>query len=446
MVFINPDRENNMILNATHDPQLKSWVESANVAGADFPIQNLPHGVFRRKGSSEAMRGGVAIGDQILDVGAALASGVFAEPVQAAARAASASTLNGLMAMGPAAWTALRAELSRVLKQGASESTRLRNCLVPQSEAEHAVPAQIGDYSDFFTSYDHMVNMGRIFQPDNPVLPQFKWLPIAYHGRTSSIEISGTACQRPWGQGRPPGAAEPYYAPTRRLDYEMELAVYVGPGNERGKPIAIDDAENHLFGVCLLNDWSSRDVQGWESMPLGPFLAKSFLSAVSPWIVTMEALAPFRCVVSRRDGDPPVMPYLMPAGGNTQGGLDLQLEVLIETTRSDGDAMRLSRSSARHSYWSLAQMLTHHTENGCNLRPGDLLATGTQSGPTDGEKGCLMELTFNGRVPIRLSNGEAREMLEDGDTVILRAWGEREGFVRIGLGECRGTVLPAHVA
>jgi fumarylacetoacetase len=317
---------------------------------------------------------------------------------------------------------------------------------VLQSEAEHAVPAQIGDYSDFFTSYDHMTNMSRIFQPDNSaVLPQFKWLPIAYHGRASSIEISGTPCQRPWGQGRPPGAAEPYYAPTKRLDYEMELAVYVGPGNERGKPIAIDDAENHLFGVCLLNDWSSRDVQGWESMPLGPFLAKSFLSAVSPWIVTMEALAPFRCAVTRKDGDPPVMPYLMPAGGNTQGGLDLQLEVRIETTRSNGDAMRLSRSSSRHSYWSMAQMLTHHTENGCNLRPGDLLATGTQSGPTDGEKGCLMELTFNGRVPIRLATGETREMLEDGDTIILRAWGEREGFVRIGLGESRGTVLPARV-
>jgi fumarylacetoacetase len=435
-----------MSINATHDPTLKSWVDSANTAGCDFPIQNLPHGVFRRKATQEAFRGGVAIGDQILDMAAAQAAGVFAPAVQAAATAAGAATLNGLMAMGPAAWSALRADLSRVLTRGAAEAGRLRACLVPQADAEYTVPAQIGDYSDFFASYDHMINMGRMFQPDNPELPQFKWLPIAYHGRASSIEISGASFQRPWGQGRPPGSAEPCHAPTKRLDYEMELAAYVGPGNARGTPIAIDAAEGHLFGVCLLNDWSSRDVQGWEAVPLGPFLAKNFLSTVSPWIVTMEALAPFRCAVTRKESDPPVVPHLMPAGGNTQGGLDLQLEVRIETTKSRGEAMLLTRSSSRHSYWSLAQMLTHHTENGCNMKPGDLIGTGTQSGPTDGEKGCLMELSFNGRQPITLTNGETRGMLEDGDTVILRAWGEREGFVRIGLGECRGTVLPARVA
>jgi fumarylacetoacetase len=436
-------RKNPLSINATHDPQLKSWVESANTAGTDFPIQNLPHGVFRRKGARENLRGGVALGDQILDMAAAEAAGVFAPAVQAAAKAAGDATLNGLMAMGPAAWSALRAELSRVLKQGAAEATRLHACLVPQADAEHAVPAQIGNYTDFFTSYDHMTNMGRMFQPDNPVLPQFNWLPIAYHGRASSIEVSGASFQRPWGQGRPPGAAEPYFAPTKRLDYELELAAYIGPGNPRGTPIGIDAAEGHLFGVCLLNDWSSRDVQGWEAVPLGPFLAKNFLSSVSPWVVTMEALAPFRCAVARKVSDPPVLPSLMPAGGNAQGGLDLQLEALIETPRSHGSPMRLSRSSSRHSYWSLAQMLAHHTENGCNMLPGDLIGTGTQSGPTDGEKGCLMELSFNGRVPVTLANGETRAMLEDGDTVILRAWGEREGFVRIGLGECRGTVLPA---
>lgn len=435
-----------MTINATHDAQLKSWVESANTGHSDFPIQNLPHGVFRRTGTQETFRGGVAIGDQILDMAAAQAAGVFSPATQAAATAAGAATLNDLMAMGPVAWSGLRTELSRILRQGAAEVTALRNCLVPQVQAEYTVPAQIGDYTDFFASYNHMLNMGRMFQPDSPTLPQFKWLPIAYHGRSSSIEISGASFQRPWGQGRPPGTTEPsgpYYAPTKRLDYEMELAAYVGPGNKRGTAIAIDDAENHLFGVCLLNDWSSRDVQGWESIPLGPFLAKNFLSVVSPWIVTMEALAPFRCAITRSEGDPPTLPHLQPADGNASGGLDLQLEVLIETPKSAGAAMRLSRSKSSHAYWSLAQMLTHHTENGCNLRPGDLLGTGTQSGPTDGEKGCLMELSFNGREPVQLANGETRAMLEDGDTVILRAWGEREGFVRIGLGECRGTVLPA---
>ena len=435
-----------MSINVTHDPELKSWVESANTGASDFPIQNLPHGVFRPSGSNQAFRGGVAIGDQILDMPAALAAGVFAPAVQAAATAAGAASLNGLMALGPAAWSALRADLSRVLKRGAPQAGALRACLVAQADAEHKVPAQIGDYTDFFASYDHMMNMGRMFQPDNPSLPQFKWLPIAYHGRASSIEVSGASFHRPWGQGRPPGAAEPYFAPTKRLDYEMELAAYVGPGNARGVPIGIDDAESHLFGVCLLNDWSSRDVQGWESVPLGPFLAKNFLSTVSPWIVTMEALAPFRCAVTRQDGDPPVVPHLMPASGNAQAGLDLQLEALIQTPNSNGEAMRLSRSSSRHTYWSLAQMLTHHTENGCDMKPGDLIGTGTQSGPTDSEKGCLMELSFNGSQPISLPNGESRGMLEDGDTVILRAWGEREGFVRIGLGECRGTVLAARVA
>lgn len=432
-----------MSLNATHDLHLTSWVPGANDAGTDFPIQNLPHGVFRRRGAGEAFRGGVAIGSQILDMGAAAALGVFSPSTHEAARSAGAASLNGLMALGPTAWSGLRAELSRVLRTGAAEAGRLAGCLVPQSKAEYAVPAQIGDYTDFFTSWDHMVNMGRMLQPDNAELPQFRWLPIAYHGRASSIEISGATFHRPWGQGRAPGAAEPTYTPTRRLDYEMELAAYVGPGNMRGQPIGIDEAENHLFGVCLLNDWSLRDVQGWESVPLGPFLSKSFLSTVSPWVVTMEALAPFRCPLPRKAEEPPSFAYLEPSGGLGASGLDLQLEVWIETRTSVGQPMRLTRSSLRHAYWGLAQMLTHHTENGCNLRPGDLLGTGTQSGPTDGEKGSLMELSFGGRQPITLPNGETRVMLDDGDTVILRAWGEREGFARIGLGECRGTVLPA---
>ncbi|MDO8768717.1 MAG: fumarylacetoacetase [Burkholderiaceae bacterium] len=434
-----------MNLNATHDPSLRSWLPSANVTSTDFPIQNLPHGVFRRRGRDEASRGGVAIGDQILDVTAALGAGAFCGDMQMAASAAGASELNAFMAMGKPVWSAFRAELSRVLGKDAPEADKLAACLVPQAQAEYALPARVGDYSDFFTSYDHMVNMGRLFLPDNPALPQFKWLPIAYHGRASTIEISGTDFQRPWGQGRSPGAANPCFAPTQRLDYEMEIGAWVGTGNPRGKPIGIDDAEDHLFGLCLLNDWSSRDVQGWESIPLGPFLAKSFFTSVSPWIVTMEALEPFRCSLPRAPGDPNVLPYLLPKNGLAKSGIDLTVEVQMATLTSD-TPMQVSLSSMRHAYWGFGQMLAHHTENGCRMNPGDLIGSGTQSGPTDTEKGCLMERTFGGREPMVLPNGEERTMLEDGDTVILRAWAEKPGAVRIGLGECRGTVLPARNA
>lgn len=430
-----------MTLDATHAPELKSWVASANSGATDFPIQNLPHGVFRRKGTTEAFRGGVAIGDQILDMAAAGGLDAFAPATRAAAASAGAATLNGLMAMGPVAWSGLRAELSRMLRDGAREAETLRACLVPQAQAEYSVPARIGDYTDFFCSYNHMVNAGRIFQPDAPMLPNFKWLPIAYHGRASSIEVSGAAFHRPLGQTRAPGATQPSFGPSRKLDYEMELGFWVGPGNRRGEPIAIDDAENHIFGVSLFNDWSARDVQGWESMPLGPFLAKNFLSTVSPWIVTLQALEPFRCPIPRGAGDPPMLAHLDPS--DPDQSFDLQLEVWLQTSASGTQAMRLSRSSFRHCYWSPAQMLTHHTEGGCNLNPGDLLGTGTQSGPAQGEQGCLLELSQGGRQPLQLPNGETRAFLEDGDTVILRAWGEKPGAVRIGFGECSGTVLPA---
>jgi len=431
------------MLNETHAPELKSWVESANQPGCDFPIQNLPHGVFRRQGSAEAFRGGVAIGDMILDLPEACAAGAFSGLASDAAELAGASALNALMAMGPAAWSALRFRLSRILRAGAPEAQRLRACLVPQSAAEYAVPAQIGDYTDFFTSYNHMINAGRIFQPDKAELPNFKWLPIAYHGRSSSVEISGSNFHRPLGQTRPPDADQPVFGPTKRLDYEMELGFFVGAGNRRGKPIAIDDAEDHIFGVCLLNDWSARDVQGWESQPLGPFLAKNFLTSLSPWIVTLEALAPYRCDLPRQAGDPPTLAHLRASGRREQGGFDIQLEVSLLTPASAGAELRLSRSSFKHGYWSLAQMLTHHTEGGCNLRPGDLIGTGTQSGPARGEEGSLLELSAGGREPVRLANGESRTFLEDGDTVILRGWCGRAGFARIGFGECRGTVLPA---
>lgn len=429
------------MLNDTHTPSLTSWVESANLPGTDFPIQNLPHGVYRRKGRQEAFRGGVAIGDQILDINAACGLGVFTGATSEAAELAGASTLNGLMAAGPEVWSALRRRLSEVLRVGAVEAQDLRaHCLAPQAEAEYAVPARVGNFTDFFSSYDHMVNAGCIFQPDAPPLPNFKWLPLAYHGRASSVEVSGTPFNRPWGQTRVQGATVPSFGPTQGLDYEMELGFWVGPGNVRGTPILIDDAENHIFGVCLLNDWSARDVQGWESMPLGPFLAKNFITTISPWIVTMEALAPFRCALPRQESDQPTHAYLEPSA--SQQAFDLTLEVWLQT-QANADAVRLSRSSFKHCYWSMAQMLTHHTEGGCNLFPGDLMGTGTQSGPGRGEQGCLLELSSAGRQPLQLPDGERRSFLHDGDTVILRAWGDKPGYARIGFGECRGTVLPA---
>ncbi|NRF70561.1 fumarylacetoacetase [Aquincola sp. S2] len=430
------------MLNTTHDPQLTSWVASANRPDADFPIQNLPHGVFRRRGSGEAWRGGVAIGDQVLDLGPAAALGLFDGLAAEAAALAAAPQLNGLMAAGPVAWSALRAALSQALRERAPQAARLRECLVPQADAEHTVPAQIGDFTDFLASYDHMVNAGRIFQPAHPELPNFRWLPIAYHGRSSSIDVSGTDFPRPLGQTRAPGAAAPSFGPSQRLDYELEIGAFVGPGNVRGRPIAVGDAQAHLFGIVLLNDWSARDLQAWEALPLGPFMAKNFLTTISPWIVTLEALAPFLCGLPRRAEAPEELPYLRLPPGREHAAFDIQLEVALQTATSAAP-MPLTRRSARHFHWSLAQMLTHHASNGCNLRPGDLIGSGTQSGPNDDEKGCLLELSHGGQRPIRLPNGEERAFLEDGDTVVMRGWCERDGFARIGFGECRGTVLPS---
>jgi fumarylacetoacetase len=432
-----------MMLNETHDPGLQSWVESANHPGSDFPIQNLPHAVFRRRDTDEEYRGGVAIGDYILDMRAASELGVFAGPAAVAAGMAGNRTLNGLMALGPEQWSALRLALSRLLRHGAPAAERLRDCLVKQADAEFAVPAHIGDFTDFLTSQYHALNGGRIFNPANPLLPNFKWLPIAYHGRSSSIEVSGAAFHRPLGQTRAPDAEAPVFGPSRRLDYELELGIFIGQGNRRGEPVCIDDAERQIFGMCLVNDWSARDIQGWEMMPLGPFMAKNFLTTISPWIVTAEALAPFRVAPVREAGDPPTLPYLRQDAGSAPGGFDIQLETWLKTTKSGDLAHRLNRTSYRHSYWTPAQLIAHHTWNGCNLCPGDLLGTGTQSGPERGEEGSLMELSYGGKEPYRLPDGQTRAFLEDGDCVILRGWCEREGFARIGFGECSGKVLPA---
>jgi fumarylacetoacetase len=433
-------------INETHDRALASWVDSANSGVTDFPIQNLPFGVFRRDGKNEPFRGGVAIGDQILDLAAAHKAGAFSGDSAAGAAHCTGPTLNGFMAMGPAAWSALRLALSRALREGSPMQGKLTACLVPQAHAEHAVPAAIGDYTDFYASVYHATTVGKLFRPDNPLLPNYKWMPIGYHGRASSIGASGQAFPRPVGQTLPKDAQTPVFGPSRRLDYELEVGIYIGVGNELGQRVSLDDAEAHVFGLCLLNDWSARDIQGWEYQPLGPFLAKSFATTLSPWIVTMEALAPYRTEWTRPEGDPQPLPYLDSAENRRRGAFDVQLEVWLETDQmraARAGPAQLSRSSLRHSYWTVAQLVAHHTVNGCNLQPGDLLGTGTQSGPTPEEAGSLLELSDAGKRPIGLPQGETRTFLQDGDAVILRGWCEKPGFKRIGFGECRGTVLPA---
>lgn len=438
-----------MELNHTHDASARSWLASANEPGCDFPIQNLPFGVFRRRGADEPFRGGVAIGDQVIDLAAVSASGVLDGLAADAARAAAQPALNDLLARGPAAWRALRHALFAALRHDADATVvgALHACLVPQSAVEHSVPTRIGDYTDFYTSIHHARNVGRVIRPDDPLTPNFQWIPIAYHGRASSVVISGTPFHRPHGQAMAPGASAPVYGPCRRLDYELEMGFYVGPGNALGQPIPIGEAEQHIFGMCLLNDWSARDHQFWEMAPLGPFLGKNFCTSVSPWIVTMEALAPYRVPFAHPADEPQPLPYLDSPANSAQGGVDVQLEVLLESAqhRAKGVAPdRLSATSFRHQYWTIAQMLTQHANNGCNLQPGDLLGTGTISGPTYEEAGAIVELSLGGTRQIPLAaTGETRTFLEDGDTVVLRGWCEKPGAARIGFGECRGEVLPA---
>ncbi|HTP98050.1 MAG TPA: fumarylacetoacetase [Casimicrobiaceae bacterium] len=432
--------------NETHDPHLTSWVDSANGSGTDFPIQNLPFGVFRRKGAGEPFRGGVAIGDRILDLRAACASGAFEGDAAAALAACCGATLNAFMAMGPSLHSLVRRTLSKSLAAGSAAHSKLTSCLVAQAECEHAVPAAIGDYTDFYTSIHHATAIGRLFRPDNPLLPNYKWVPIGYHGRSSTIGVSGQQFPRPVGQTLAPGKTEPDVGPSRRLDYELELGVFIGTGNAVGTSIPIADADEHIFGVCLLNDWSARDIQAWEYQPLGPFLSKNFATTISPWIVTLEALAPFRTALTRPEGDPKPLPYLASAQVAREGALDIRLSVAIETSKMRVTArppVVVARTSYRHAYWAMSQLVTHHTVNGCELRPGDLLGTGTLSGPSVGEEGALIEATSGGKKPLTI-DGEARTFLEDGDAVILRGWCEREGFARIGLGEAVGRVLPAN--
>ncbi|WP_438268994.1 fumarylacetoacetase [Pseudomonas piscis] len=432
-------------MNHTHDVTARSWLESANTPTTDFPIQNLPFAVFRRSGTQEVFRGGVAIGDQVIDLAELSRGSLLAGKALQAARAAAQPALNNFFVLGPDVWRVLRHALFALLQEGATQAGALRACLVPQKEVEYTVPARIGDYTDFYTSLDHAVNCTRLMRPDGDVSPNFRWLPIAYHGRSSTIGVSGQQFHRPMGQMLPAGAQAPVYQACAYLDYELELGIWIGQGNEAGEPVATDEAENHVFGICLLNDWSARDIQVWEMAPLGPFLAKNFATTISPWIVTLEALAPYRCAWQRPESDPQPLEYLDGPTNRKAGAIDIQLEVWLHSERAcrEGrDPKRLSGTSFRHQYWSVAQMVAHHTVGGCALQPGDLLGSGTISGPGEGEAGALIELAHAGARPVELGGGEQRGFLADGDTVLLRGWCERPGAVRIGFGESRGTVLP----
>ena len=405
------------MIDETHDPLLRSWVESAQRPGTDFPIQNLPYGAFRTK-ADPVPRAGVAIGDFILDL-----------------RGISGGDLNALMALPAGQRRELRRQISRILSD-----PQQRRELIPMAEAEMLLPARIGDYTDFYASVHHATNVGSMFRPDNPLLPNYKWLPVAYHGRSSSIVVSGTAFHRPQGQIAEQLNGPPVFAPSRQLDYELELGAFLGPGNAMGERIPIASAEEHIFGVCLLNDWSARDIQRWEYQPLGPFLAKNFATSISPWIVTLDALEPFRCASApRAAGDPAPLPHLASEGN---GAIDLTLEVWLRSARM-AEPMLVSRGNFVLMYWTLAQMVAHHASNGCPLRPGDLIGSGTVSGPTPESRGCLLERTWRGTEPLQLPTREQRRFLEDGDEVILKGYCEHPDFARIGFGECRGVVLPA---
>ena len=424
----------------THDASLSSWVPSANGRGTDFPVQNLPLGVFRRRGTQDRPRIGVAIGDAIFDLYHAAQENLVTG-ADTLREACEATTLNALMSLPHAHRLQFRHTLSSLLRSGADAS---RTQLVSQDDAEMLLPATIGDYTDFYASVYHATNVGKMFRPDNPLLPNYKYLPIGYHGRTSSIVVSGTAVARPGGQTRDDPAHPPAFGPSRRLDYELEVGFFVGRSNTQGEAVPIEHAGARLFGLCLLNDWSARDIQTWEYQPLGPFLAKNFASSISPWVVTMEALAPFRVpAFARADGDPAPLPYLTDEADQGGGGIDVKLEVLLSSARMRAEGIPpvgVSHSTLADLYWTPAQLLAHHTSNGCNLQPGDLLGSGTVSGDAKDARGCLLELTWRGADPIQLPSGESRRFLEDGDEVIMRGSCEREGFAHIGFGECRGII------
>jgi fumarylacetoacetase len=422
-----------------------SWLESANDPTCGFPLQSLPYCIFTNQ--NQRPRPGIGIGDSILDLQKCTRAGLLEALPASIQTACEAPNLNPLIACGAAAHATLRSRLMDLLGSAADQSTRaaVSATLTPMETAALLKPIEPANYTDFYASIHHAKRVGRLFRPENPLLPNYKYVPIGYHGRASSIVVSGTPIRRPNGQTKPTTPdAEPNFGPTRFLDYELEVAMYITDGNPLDEPIPIRQASSHIFGISLLNDWSARDIQSWESQPLGPFLAKSFATSVSPWVVPMAALAPFRVAAQLREPSP--LDYLFDAMDQYTGAFDLTLEVFLLTPamRAGGqEPYRLSQANLASLFWTPAQLIAHHTSNGCNLLPGDLLATGTVSGREDDSAGCLLELTAGGAKPIQLPNGETRTALEDGDEVILRGVCHQKGYPDVSLGECRGTIFPA---
>jgi fumarylacetoacetase len=434
-------------INETHDPNLKSWIESANDPNTDFPIQNLPFCEFRLAGDEEWLLG-IAIGDQVFGIRGAKIRNLFPNRSRDVTDPFWLNSIRAVMLNQASA--EIRKIVTNVLSERASAETRkvAEECLFNRSDIHLDLPVNpIGDYTDFYCSIYHATNVGSMFRPDNPLLPNYKYVPIGYHGRASSIVVSGTDIKRPKGQNRSDAEKPPEFIPCKNLDYEMEVGFFVGQGNDMGSSIPIGEAEEHIFGLCLVNDWSARDIQAWEYQPLGPFLAKNFATTISPFVVTMEALAPFRTkAFDRPDGDPAPLDYLTDDQNEKFGGIDINLEVYIESQKMRDEKIAphlLSRSNMKDLYWTIGQMLTHHASNGCNLQTGDLMATGTVSGKEKSERGSMLELSWRGTEPIELPSGEQRRFLEDGDEVIMKGYCVREGFRRIGFGECRGRIIPA---
>jgi len=424
----------------TTDPRLRSFIPVS--PDSHFPIQNLPLGVFVPQ-TGGAPRVGVAIGDEILDLSVLERRGLLTVPTLSGRGQTlfDRDSLNAFMACGRQAWRDLRARISLLLRHDApplrDDAALRREAFVPMRDAELLLPVEIGDYTDFYSSREHASNVGAMLRgPENALMPNWLHLPVAYHGRASSVVVSGTDLRRPHGQTKPENAAAPIFGPSRSVDFELEMGMFVGPGNALGAPIEIDRAGEHIFGLALVNDWSARDIQKWEYVPLGPFLAKNFGTSISPWIVSLEALEPFRCAGPRQD--PPPLPYLC---CHRDAAYDIHLEVLLQAAGTN-EPVRICASNLRYLYWNFCQQVAHHTCNGCNLRTGDLLATGTISGPTPGSSGCLLEMTTGGRNPLALPNGSTRTFLEDGDRVTMTGWCQGDGY-RIGFGEVTGTLLPA---
>jgi len=437
----------------THEPSIKSWIESANDSASDFPIQNLPFGVFRPRGATSAdARIGVAIGEMILDLRGCVEAKLCDSMAPEAQCALCAASLNDLLKLGPEHWRAVRRRISDLLRSDTAtirDHSKLRaELLVPQVEAEMLMPARIGDYTDFYASLHHATNVGSMFRPDNPLMPNWKHLPVGYHGRASSIVMSGTPIRRPMGQTKADDAALPEFGPCKLLDYEMEMGFFVGPGNALGERVTMAQAAERIFGMVLVNDWSARDVQKWEYQPLGPFNAKNFATTIGSWVVTLDALAPYRVAgPPRAKDDPPTIDYLQPNDDASKHmGIELTCEVYLASRKmreSRTEPMRISRGGFADMYWTMAQMLVHHASTGCNMQPGDMLASGTVSGPSEEARGCLLERTWRGQHPIDLPDGTQRKFLLDGDEVILKAFCEKEGAARIGFGTCRGVIEPA---